>query len=121
VREAGIGDRDLVIDIDIGAGRGALTTALRRVGAQVVALELDPRLARSLRERFIADDRVGIFAADARHWTWPDQPFAVVSSLPFAAAASILRAIAQLGERLVRNQEVAALIRELPPKTSEWS
>jgi len=91
VREAGIGDRDLVIDI--GAGRGALTTALRRVGATVVALELDPRLAQSLRERFIADDRVGVATADARHWTWPEQPFAVVSNLPFAAAASILQSL----------------------------
>ena len=38
--------------LDIGAGEGALTTHLVRAGARVLAVELSPRRASVLRDRF---------------------------------------------------------------------
>jgi 23S rRNA (adenine-N6)-dimethyltransferase len=88
VREAGVEPGQLVVDL--GAGRGALTAALLRAGAEVIAVERDPLLAGELRARF---PHVRVVEADARRWTWPAEPFAVVANLPFAAAAAILRSL----------------------------
>jgi 23S rRNA (adenine-N6)-dimethyltransferase len=78
-----------MLAVDIGAGTGALTRALVDAGAQVVALELDRGLAAQLRRRF-ADSRVAVVEADARRWSWPGEPFVVVSNLPFAGSGEIL-------------------------------
>lgn len=91
VCEAGVAPGDLVVDV--GAGRGALTGALERAGARVIALERDPALVADLRRRFAGHNRVTVVADDARRWAWPDEPFAVVANLPFAAASSILRSM----------------------------
>jgi 23S rRNA (adenine-N6)-dimethyltransferase len=88
VREAGVAPGDLVVDL--GAGRGALTAALERAGARVIAVERDATLANELRSRFA---RVRVVEADGTRWPWPAEPFAVVANLPFAAAAPILRSL----------------------------
>jgi 23S rRNA (adenine-N6)-dimethyltransferase len=87
VRDAGAQPGDLVVDV--GAGTGALTQALAEAGARVVALELDGALAGGLRRRFAARD-VEVIEVDAREWSWPESPFAVVANLPFAGSGSIL-------------------------------
>jgi 23S rRNA (adenine-N6)-dimethyltransferase len=79
---------DLVVDL--GAGRGALTAPLERAGARVIAVERDATLANELRSRFA---RVRVVEADGTRWTWPEEPFAVVANLPFAAAGAILRSL----------------------------
>jgi 23S rRNA (adenine-N6)-dimethyltransferase len=89
VREAGVEPGQLVVDI--GAGRGALTSSLAQAGARVIAVERDPALVAELRGRF--SDSVSVVAADARHWTWPEESFSVVANLPFAAAASMLQSL----------------------------
>ncbi|MCD6383084.1 MAG: methyltransferase domain-containing protein, partial [Thermoplasmata archaeon] len=38
--------------VEVGAGEGQITEGLLRKGAVVTAIELDPRLAASLREKF---------------------------------------------------------------------
>jgi 23S rRNA (adenine-N6)-dimethyltransferase len=84
VRAAGIGPRDVVLDL--GAGTGVLTRALARTGARVVAVELDPALAAQLRLRFpevLEDD---ILRVDL-----PAEPFRVVANLPFSDGTAILR------------------------------
>jgi 23S rRNA (adenine-N6)-dimethyltransferase len=86
VRAAGVGPGDFVLDL--GAGRGALTAPLVRAGARVRAVELDPRLAAGLRARF-AD----VVCADAACMSFPNEPFAVVANLPFAAGTAILRTL----------------------------
>ncbi len=91
VAEAGIAPGELVVDV--GAGRGALTGALRRADARVIALEIDAALAAGLRRRFDNDARVAVVAADARTWPWPAEPFSVVANLPFAGAAAVLRSL----------------------------
>jgi 23S rRNA (adenine-N6)-dimethyltransferase len=77
--------------LDLGAGRGALTRALADAGAHVRAVELDPAALRQLGERFGGDPRVEVVEGDATEVRLPDEPFAVVANLPFAAGTAILR------------------------------
>jgi 23S rRNA (adenine-N6)-dimethyltransferase len=86
VREAGVHAGDLVLDL--GAGAGALTTALRAAGARVVAVELDSRLAAGLRARY---PDVRVVAGDAARVELPREPFSVLANLPFAGGTAILR------------------------------
>jgi 23S rRNA (adenine-N6)-dimethyltransferase len=87
VRDAEVARGALVIDI--GAGSGVLTRALVDAGAEVIALELDHRLAGELRDRF-AGRPVRVVEADARRSAWPQEPFSVVANLPFAGSLEIL-------------------------------
>ncbi len=77
--------------LDLGAGGGALTRALANARARVRAVELDPAAVRQLRARFADDPRVEVVEADATVLHLPDEPFAVVANLPFAAGTAILR------------------------------
>jgi len=76
---------DLVVDI--GAGSGRLTAELARVARHVVAIELDPRLASSLRGRW---PNVHVVAGDALEVALPDEPFRVVANIPFAHTSDLL-------------------------------
>jgi 23S rRNA (adenine-N6)-dimethyltransferase len=87
VRDANVVPGELVVDI--GAGSGALTRALLDANARVIALELDPALVAQLRTRFRGRD-VQVLEVDARRWSWPREPFSVVSNLPFAGSGAIL-------------------------------
>lgn len=59
--------------LDFGAGIGTFTAALADgAGAEVVALEPDPQFALRLDERFGANDRVRVVAADA-DWLEQDE------------------------------------------------
>jgi 23S rRNA (adenine-N6)-dimethyltransferase len=87
VRDARVEPGDLVVDL--GAGAGALTAALARAGARVLAVELARGDGERLRSRF-ASDRVEVVHADATRLAWPREPFAVVANLPFARGGEIL-------------------------------
>jgi 23S rRNA (adenine-N6)-dimethyltransferase len=84
VRAAGVDRGQLVLDL--GAGTGMLTAALARIGAHVIAVEVDRELAAALRRRF-----PDIVEGDALRVALPREPFAVVANLPFAGATAILR------------------------------
>jgi 23S rRNA (adenine-N6)-dimethyltransferase len=83
VRAAEVRPGDLVYDL--GAGNGIFTRALERVGARVVAVELDPVLARGLRSRF------DVIEEDMLRISFPRDPFRVVANLPFASTTAMLR------------------------------
>lgn len=89
VRDAGVEPGSLVLDL--GAGGGALTRALLHAGARVRAVELDAAACRQLTTRFGDDPRVEVIEGDATVLPLPDEPFAVVANLPFAAGTAILR------------------------------
>jgi 23S rRNA (adenine-N6)-dimethyltransferase len=72
--------------LDLGAGGGALTTALTRAGARVRAVEIDPELAAALRGRFS-----DVVEGDALWIALPREPFKVVANLPFDGSTAILR------------------------------
>ena len=79
---------DLVLDL--GAGDGALTTHLLTAGAEVVAVELHPRRAAALRERF-ADRDLTVVRCDLRDLRLPRRPFRVVSSPPYQLSTDLVR------------------------------
>jgi 23S rRNA (adenine-N6)-dimethyltransferase len=73
--------------VDIGAGSGRLTAELAHVARRVVAIELDPRLAAGLRDRW---PNVDVVAGDALSVPFPDEPFRVVANIPFAHTSALL-------------------------------
>lgn len=87
VDRAGIAEGDLVVDL--GAGTGALTAALVRVGARVLAVELHPRRAAELDRRFGAHDEVTVVRGDLRQVGLPREPYRVVANPPWDLADGV--------------------------------
>jgi 23S rRNA (adenine-N6)-dimethyltransferase len=84
--------------LDIGAGEGALTSHLARAGARVVAVELNPRRAGILRERFPG---ITVLHADATAIRLPGRAFRVVANPPYGISTALLRTLLAPGSRLV--------------------
>ena len=90
VGRAGIGPNDLVIEI--GPGKGIITTALAEVAGHVLAIEKDPVHAAVIQRRLAADRRpnVTVFAADFLDFPLPETPYCVFANIPFAITAAIV-------------------------------
>ncbi|MDF1605732.1 16S rRNA (adenine(1518)-N(6)/adenine(1519)-N(6))-dimethyltransferase RsmA [Nocardioides sp. YIM 152315] len=95
VRESGVTDRDVVVEI--GPGLGSLTLALLEVAGRVVAIEVDDRLASLLPETITAyapaqAERFEVVLADAlRIEEVPGPPpTALVANLPYNVSVPVL-------------------------------
>lgn len=77
----------------MGAGLGSLTVGLAGAGAEVLAVETDPRVAAAL-EEVVAGLPVRVVVADATASDWPgllgEGPWRMASNLPYHAAVPIL-------------------------------
>jgi 23S rRNA (adenine-N6)-dimethyltransferase len=89
VADAGVTGDDLVVEL--GAGRGVLTAELAHQAGQVLAVELDPKLASILAGRFESVRNVAVLGADARDVPLPLNPYRVVANVPFNVTSAILR------------------------------
>lgn len=87
--------------VEIGPGRGALTSTLLESGARIVAVEFDRELAALLRERFAGRDNFALVEADALEVDLcraiePASSARVVANLPYNISTAILqRLVAQ--------------------------
>jgi 23S rRNA (adenine-N6)-dimethyltransferase len=115
VAAAGVRPGELVLDI--GAGEGALTAHLVRAGARVIAVELHPRRAAVLRERFPG---ITVLHADATAIRLPARPFRVVANPPYGISSGLLRTLLAPGSRLVAADLVLqrAVVRKYAPGTA---
>ncbi|MCT7660776.1 23S ribosomal RNA methyltransferase Erm [Mycobacterium deserti] len=75
--------------VEIGAGDGALTLPLQRLGRPLTAVEVDRRRAVRLARRTTAATR--IVDADILRYRLPRTPHVVVGNLPFHLTTAILR------------------------------
>ncbi len=96
VSAAGVGREDVVLEV--GPGLGSLTLALLDVVDRVVAVEIDPVLARHL-PNTVADrapglaERLSVVEADALRFEaaeLPAAPTALVANLPYNVAVPVL-------------------------------
>lgn len=74
--------------LELGAGDGALTAQLVRLGRPITAVELDPHRVARLRDRF--GDAVRVCQGDLLR-AGLDRPLDVVSNVPYALTTPLLR------------------------------
>lgn len=114
--------------IEIGPGRGALTSHLIERAGRLVAIEFDRDLVRLLEERFGARDNFALIQADALTVEYckiisPAHRARVVANLPYYISTAILQKLIE--ERACLTEMVLMLQREVveritaPPSTSE--
>jgi 23S rRNA (adenine-N6)-dimethyltransferase len=90
VTDSPVRSGDLVLDL--GAGEGALTAPLVATGARVLAIELHPGRAESLRRRFDGT-RVTVVEVSLSDLVLPHRPFRVVANPPFDRASRLVRTL----------------------------
>lgn len=131
-RDAGVEPGARVLEV--GVGLGVLTRALLDLGAEVVAVEIDGRLATLARERLGDEPRLTLIQADAldgKHRlagevdrALGDRPWQLVANLPYSISAPLLvvlarRAVPPASMTVLVQKEVAARI-AARPGTSDW-
>ena len=114
---------DLVVDA--GAGDGALTQALADAGCRVIAVEKDERLYRQLARRFAGHPNVESRHADILAFPLPSTPYRVVSNVPYAITAALVRKLLHAarppGEALLIVQREAAQKFAGTPRETQFS
>ena len=101
IKEAHVSSSDLILEI--GPGPGAITEKLLEIGAKVIAIELDPKMALGLK-RFSKNDRFqliegNILNQDLAKLT-QNCPFKVVANLPYNITSPILSHLFDANEAL---------------------
>ena len=116
--------------VEVGPGLGVLTRRLLAAGADVLAVELDPRLADYLRRELGEVPGFQLIEADALDLhprdVFPGQAFKLVANLPYHITSPLLHAFLE-GERppelavLLVQAEVAERVAAEPGRTSYLS
>jgi len=133
VRDAQVGAGDRVLEI--GPGCGTLSLHLLRAGVDLVAVEVDPRLAEIARELLAGEERFRLIVADVlrtKHTIEPsvldalprEDPWHLVSNLPYSVSGPVLACMTELDNppasmTVLVQKEVAQRI-AARPGTSAW-
>ena len=111
--------------LEIGPGKGILTTALARQATALYALEIDPLYVQAMLQKFEEASHVHIFQADARSYDYRrlPQPLIVLGNLPYQSGMAILTQLFRFRHRLSRlvvmlQKEVAARLLAEPNSSS---
>lgn len=89
VNTSGISSSDTVIEI--GPGKGIITSALAKKECNVIAVELDKHLADELSKLFINKKNVVICNMDFLQYKLPSERYKVFANIPFNMTAEILQ------------------------------
>ena len=108
--------------VEVGPGVGILTAQLLTAGAEVTAVELDPRLAEHLRQRFEEEPRLTLLEddfLDVEVAEVASHPWALVANVPYHITSPILHHVLGAEPRPVRfvmmvQREVAERIASPP-------
>ena len=116
--------------VEVGPGLGVLTRRLLAAGAEVLAVELDPRLAAYLRRELGSAPGFELIEADALSLhpreCFPGEEFKLVANIPYHITSPLLHAFLE-GDRppvlavLLVQAEVAARVAAAPGQTSYLS
>jgi 16S rRNA (adenine1518-N6/adenine1519-N6)-dimethyltransferase len=82
--------------IEIGPGRGALTTHVLPLCGTLTVVELDQELVALLHQRWDEEARLSIVSADFMEWPLPPlsvRPIKIIGNLPYSAAAAIVQKV----------------------------
>jgi 16S rRNA (adenine1518-N6/adenine1519-N6)-dimethyltransferase len=77
--------------LEVGPGEGVLTEKLVELPNRIIAVEIDPDLARRIQSQF--GERIDLRNEDAVEATLPATPYRAVGNLPYNVATPILRRI----------------------------
>jgi len=77
--------------VEIGAGLGFMTEELAKKAGRVIALEVDPRLAAILQERFAGQDKVEVLQTDVLKYDFSSgERIKIVGNVPYHISSPIL-------------------------------
>lgn len=77
--------------IELGAGKGALTTRLVQKAGKVLAIEYDPKLVERLIRKTSSYPNISIIQQDILKLRFPKEKFVVVSNIPYAITTPIMK------------------------------
>jgi 16S rRNA (adenine1518-N6/adenine1519-N6)-dimethyltransferase len=97
VQLARLSSEDTVLEI--GPGKGALTTALASAVRRVIAIEIDRDLIQRLRATVRSN--VEIVEGDALEIDLPNEPFHIVSNLPYNVATPLFKRFIEHRHRIL--------------------
>jgi len=86
---AKVSKHDLVLDL--GAGKGALTSVLNQKAGKVLAVEYDHKFVQILKKKFEHSQNTIIIHQDILSIHLPKEPFIVVSNIPYSITTPIMK------------------------------
>ncbi len=89
VDQAKISTHDIVLDL--GAGKGALTSVLSQKAGKVVAVEYDIKFVEILKRKLCQHTNTKVIHEDILQFRLPTKPFIVVSNIPYSITTPIMK------------------------------
>lgn len=89
--------------VEIGPGTGILTANLSSAAKKVIAIEIDKRLCRLLKNRLSSHNNISIVNADALRYNYGEIPerFKVISNLPYYISTPLIIRLIENREKII--------------------